>query len=124
MQMTVFPDWQKHAVHQKRRDSGCIPTGFEMILRAAGRTDIDFETFQDDFDLDKDRKPTDAPKNSFGSVAAEIEKVHEDVHFRMKVFPKGQGEAKVRFIEKHVQTKRPILVSGPWSTLTMKTCTS
>lgn len=50
--MSVFPNWQNFAVHQRRSRSGCIPTGYEMILRAAAADGVDFAKFQDDFDLD------------------------------------------------------------------------
>ena len=50
--MSVFPEWEKYAVPQRRQLSGCIPTGYEMLLRAAEVPDIDFDTFQDEFDLD------------------------------------------------------------------------
>ena len=32
---SVFPGWQQFAVHQRRAATGCIPTGYEMLLRAA-----------------------------------------------------------------------------------------
>jgi hypothetical protein len=55
--MSAFPDWQGCIVKQKRRETGCIPTGYEMILRAAGINHVTFDTFQDEFDLDKNLKP-------------------------------------------------------------------
>jgi len=43
----------KNPVHQQCSGTGCIPTAFEILFRAAGKSGINFTTFQDDFDLDK-----------------------------------------------------------------------
>ena len=60
--MSVFPDWEKYAVHQRKPDTGCIPTGYEMLLRAAGIAGIDFQTFQEEFDLDLRRAQGGLPE--------------------------------------------------------------
>jgi hypothetical protein len=79
--MSVFPDWRRFAIPQRRGMTGCIPTGYEMILRAAGAQGIDFDTFQDDFDLEKDL-PLTAPRiNDFGSVAEAVRKKYPSVVF-------------------------------------------
>ena len=52
--MGAFPNWQKFAVHQRRQATGCIPTSYEIILRAAGIQGIDFNSFQDDFDIEEE----------------------------------------------------------------------
>jgi len=44
--MSAFPNWKKFAVVQRRPNSGCIPTGYEMLLRAAKIDNIDYDTFQ------------------------------------------------------------------------------
>jgi hypothetical protein len=61
--VTVFPDWQKYAVPQRYPLTGCIPTGYEIILRARGIDGIDYTTFQERFDLDKDL-PEGAPQGN------------------------------------------------------------
>jgi hypothetical protein len=50
--MPELPGWRNFAVEQRRPATGCIPTGFEMLVRAAGLADVDLSSFQDDFDLD------------------------------------------------------------------------
>jgi hypothetical protein len=68
--MSASPDWQKHAVNQRRPATGCIPTTYEMMLRAANVAGIDFASFQDDFDLDKNGG---APKNHLVSVGKAVQ---------------------------------------------------
>lgn len=102
-------DWKRYAVPQRRPQSGCIPAGFEMLVRAAGLVDVDLESFQDDFDLDKARGPADPPRNNFESVAAAVVFRYPHVVFRRHVFSKGMD--KVAFIESCLAAKRPALVS-------------
>ena len=110
--MSAFPDWKNYIVPQRRPFSGCVPTGFEIILRAAKIEGIDFSTFQDDFDLDKNNIPgTQQPRNNFFSVAAEIKLKYPFVDIGIKVFQKGEGVDKLKFIEKNISEQRPILIS-------------
>lgn len=109
--MTVFPDWQRFAVHQRRSRTGCIPTAYEMFLRAAGAKQIDFDTFQDDFDLDIGLgiKHQMDLRNNFGSVAAAVRQKHPWVHFDQRSF--ASGSEKVAFIDDMLRQKRPVIVS-------------
>ena len=109
--MSVFPDWHLHAVHQRRTETGCIPTGYELILRTVGAQGVDFAAFQDEFDLDCNRKPHEPFLNNFESVAAAVKAKHPEVKFRSASFPKGEGTKKLAFIEQHLRKKRPLLVS-------------
>jgi len=106
----AFPEWEKFAV-QQRFKTGCIPTGYEMLLRAAGAQGIDFETFQDEFDLDKSKKPMERPKNDFVSVADAVRKKYPGVNFKRKCFPQGEGAKKLEFVEDRIAKKWPVLVS-------------
>lgn len=106
--MSVFPDWQKHAVHQRRAQTGCIPACYEMLLRAAGVPGIDLATFQDDFDLDRNGGP---PQNNFHSVADGIQKRYPHVEFCRESFKKGDGKTKLARVEELISQKRPVLVS-------------
>jgi hypothetical protein len=107
--MSAFPEWEKFAVHQKKPKSGCIPTGYEMLLRAAKVETINFDTFQDEFDLDKDRKPEEIPKNDFESVANEIRKKYPAIIFKRIIFV--NGEEKLRFIEDCLSKHQLVLFS-------------
>ncbi len=109
--MSVFPGWQQFAVHQQREKTGCIPTGYEMILRAAGAKGIDFDRFQDDFDLEKDL-PDNAPRvNHFHTVAEAVNAKYPQVQFRHRGFAKDDGAGKLAFIESQLAAGSPILVS-------------
>lgn len=109
--MTVFPNWRQYAVHQRRPQTGCIPTGYEMLLRAAQMPGIDIDTFQDDFDLDRNLQPGQQPSNNFESVAAAVRQRYPHVCFIRRQFPQGSGWEKVRFIEDGLRQQRPVLVS-------------
>ena len=106
---SIFPNWQEYAIRQRRFETGCIPTGYEMILRAVGAENIDFESFQDDFDLDKEIKPGENPRNNFESVANAVQHKYPAIRFRRKAFEKG--EEKLAFVENCLAKRQPILVS-------------
>ena len=108
---SVFPNWKQFAVHQRRPCTGCIPTGYEMLLRAVGAEGIDFPSFQDDFDLDQNLKPGEQPRNNFESVAAEVRKKYPCVNFRRVGFESGRGADKLAFVEQRLANQQPVLVS-------------
>lgn len=108
--MSVFPNWQGFAVHQRRSQSGCIPTGYEMILRAAGAEGVDFSTFQDDFDHDIHLgSGQKEPQNNFSSVATSVRKRYPWVVFEQSSF--ASGAEKVAFIDRMLADKKPVLIS-------------
>lgn len=107
--MGIFTGWEKYAVRQIRPDSGCIPTGYEMLLRAAQVEKINFDSFQDEFDLDKDRKPGETPRNNFVSVANLIRVKYPSVIINIRAFP--SGEEKLKFIEDCLSDHRLVLIS-------------
>ena len=108
--ISVFPNWKSFAVHQRRRLSGCIPTGYEMILRSVSADGVDFTTFQDDFDLDINLgKSQTEPRNDFGSVATAVKKRYPWVSFEQKSF--GSGAEKIAFIDSTLAVQKPLLIS-------------
>jgi hypothetical protein len=106
--MSAFPDWKKFAVHQRRDRTGCIPTGYEILLRAADAKGIDFASFQDEFDLDQHGGQ---PKNNFVSVGDAVKKKYPNVEFTRDSFPKGKGSEKLAKVEELIRNKKPTLVS-------------
>jgi hypothetical protein len=106
--MSAFPNWHKYVVHQKREETGCIPTAYEILLRAASVPNIDFSTFQDDFDLDK---AGGAPKNHFNSVADAIKVKYPQIKFCCESFPKREGGRKLARIEEFIGNQQPVIVS-------------
>ena len=109
--MSAFPDWQKYMVKQKRPATGCISTGFEMILRAAGVKNIDFTTFQDEFDLDQNLKPGEHGRNNFDSVAEAVKAKYPQIQFKKGVYAKGEGSKKLAAVEGMVLSGKPVLIS-------------
>lgn len=105
-----FGDWKRFVVRQ-RRAFGCIPTGYEMLLRMAGLEGVDLDSFQDDFDLDQDLRPGIAARNNFESVAEAVRSKYPHISFRSRAFPVGDGAAKLAFIEDRIVQRQPILVS-------------
>jgi hypothetical protein len=88
--------------------TGCIPTCYEILLRAAGVTGIDYASFQDDFDLDQDGG---APRNHFISVAEEIQRKYPFVEFACDSFTKGDGDKKLARVEDLIFHRKPVIVS-------------
>lgn len=87
-----------------------LPTGYEMILRASVAKGVDFESFQDDFDLDITLGGAQSqPRNHFGSIADEIRKKYPWVEFGWKQF--SSGEEKIRFIDEQLLKQQPVLIS-------------
>lgn len=103
--MNVFPGWEQYIVRQKRQMTGCIPTGYEILLRAAKIDGIDFDRFQDEFDLEF--QGTD--DNHFGSVARAIRQKYPHVNFVNREF--ATGKEKLLFIEQKIADQQPVIVS-------------
>ena len=107
---TVFPGWRQFVVHQRRARSGCIPTGYEMLLRAAKVEGINYERFQDDFDLDINLgRGQTRPQNNFVSVAQRVKEKYPQIVFEQRSFDRG-GE-KIAFIDRCLADQKPVLVS-------------
>ena len=107
---SASPDWKRYVVRQRRPLSGCIPTGYEMLLRAADFEGIDLDSFQDDFDLDQRIAEGVAPRNNFDSVADAVRARYPHLIFKNISF--STGAEKLAFVEGQIAAKRlPILVS-------------
>lgn len=100
--MSVFPDWQRYAVTQRDCETGCIPTSYEMILRARGIKGVNLDTFQDDFDLGP-------ASNHFGSVADAVRLRYPHVDFQWVDFP--DGKSKLEFVEDRLSRKEFTIIS-------------
>ena len=109
--MSVFPDWKKYLIPQRNLRTGCISWGYEIILHAAGIKNVNFDTFQDDFDLDKNLNLGQKSRNHFSTVADAVRQRYPQIEFKRKEFPKGQGFEKVCFIENFLVKQQPILIS-------------
>lgn len=100
----------EYLVPQKYKQSGCITTGYEIILRATKFTDIDFEKFQDEFDFDKNRNPSEPSMNNFQTISSKITNKYPKVQFEIKTF--SNGKLKIDFLKTYFKTSNlPILCS-------------
>lgn len=106
----AFPNWKDFAVRQRRSATGCVPTGYETLLKAAGTTGINYSTFQEDFDLGKD--------NTFENVKNEILGKYPDLNIQIRSFPKGNGTDKALEIERLLGQQTLVLVALPLKALT------
>ena len=108
--MSAFENWANFAVHQRRRRTGCIPTGYGMILRAANVKGIDYATFQDEFDLKANPAAGHLNrKNDFRGVAAAVTLKYDFVEFGHRTF--GSGAEKIALIDDMILKKLPVLLS-------------
>ncbi len=104
--MSAFPEWEKYAVHQRRKATGCIPTSYEILLRSAGAENIDYDSFQDDFDLDRHGGK---PQNHFVPVAESVREKYPFVAFTCESFAKGDGSKKLERVKISSRKSSPSL---------------
>lgn len=109
--MSLFTNWNQFAVHQRRAQTGCVPTCYEMLLRSKNAQGINLATFQDDFDLDVNLPTGVAPVNNFDTVAGAVKFKYPNVIFRRKCFSKGRGADKIAFIRQNLSASNIILLS-------------
>jgi hypothetical protein len=98
--MTQLLDWSKTLVPQ-RHESGCVPTGYEWLIRYLKIQGVNLGTFQEDFDLGQN--------NSFDSVSAKIKSVYPEIKVRVESFSKGVD--KVNRIKSFLEEQKPCLMS-------------
>ena len=98
--MAQLLNWTKTVVPQ-RHESGCIPTGYEWLIRYLKIQGVNLEIFQEDFDLGQD--------NSFDSVSAKIRHVYPTINIKVQSFIKGID--KVNRIKSLLEEQKPCLIS-------------
>jgi hypothetical protein len=98
--MTQLLDWSKTRVLQ-RHESGCVPTGYEWLIRYLKIQGVNLGTFQEDFDLGQG--------NSFDSVSAKIRSIYPTINIQVEKFTKGID--KVNRIKSLLEEQKPCLIS-------------
>lgn len=98
--MTELLNWNNIIVPQ-RNFTGCVPTGYEWLIRYLGIQGVDLATFQEEFDLGQN--------NSFTSIAAKIRNKYPTINIQTQVFPKGID--KVTHIKALIEKQTPCLIS-------------
>ncbi len=102
-------EWENSATTQKEPKTGCIPTGYEFLLKMAGIKNVNYESFQDDFDLNK--RFNDPGAANFKSVADEIKRIYPFINIEIESFSKKEGQKKVDKIKGLIEKDQPVLIS-------------
>jgi hypothetical protein len=98
--MSTLANWNSFTVPQ-RHETGCIPTGYEWLIRYLNIRGVNFSNFQEDFDLGQ--------ANNFTNIAAKIEQIHPFIKIQVKTFAKGAD--KVERIKQLINEQTPCLMS-------------
>jgi hypothetical protein len=90
----VYPNWEIY-VRPQRGQFLCIPTGCEILLRAAKAEDIYptiYDKFQEKFDCRSEKQPNGDPvPNNFDTVPNKIKEKYPDIIFKREAFEKNEG---------------------------------
>jgi len=100
--MIELSHWKDLVVPQKNKVTGCIPASYEWMIKYVGTNGIDFETFQEKFDLKE--------RNSFKNVAAEINEAYPSINIKIKDDFK-RGQEKIEFVRRLLSRDIPCLIS-------------
>ncbi len=92
--------WKDIVVEQRKPDEGCIPTGYEWLIKYHGIQGVNFKTFQDDFNFH--------PNNSFLYVSRMIMAKYPKIKIQVKDFPNGTEE--IKFVRDLIEHDIPCLV--------------
>lgn len=95
--------WQKVVVPQRNKVTGCIPTGYEWMIKYMNIKDVDFSRFQEEFDL--------GVNNSLSAVGEKIMNKYSHVLIEWHAFE--EGEKKLTFIRGLLGKDVPCLISYP-----------
>jgi len=101
-------------VVQRNKKTGCIPSSIEWMLRYLKIEGIDFDGFQEKFDLEiaiqryYENRPD--KKNTGGDVCGEVKKVYPQTSFKCDK-PFKNGEEKLSFIKELIKKGIPVTVS-------------
>jgi len=103
--MTELKNWKNLTVFQRDTELGCIPAGFEWLIRYNGITGGFLDTFQEELNLQ--RKGLGV--NTFETVSNAIMHKYPFIKIVNKSFEKG--EEKIDFIEGLINKNIPCLMS-------------
>jgi len=103
--MPELKNWQEALVVQKDSMFGAIPAGYEWMGRFNKIEGVNFDTFQDDFNL----KAKGEGENNFDAIAQAVENKYPQMKIKRKSFV--EGLEKVDFIRKLIEKNIPCMVS-------------
>lgn len=98
-------DWASHVVHQRDEDLGCIPTGYEWLIRVKAIQGIRLETFQEDFNI----QARGLGSNNFVSIAKAVSEAYPILDFQIQTF--DTGREKRNFLVSQFEKSVPTLLS-------------
>jgi len=94
--MSELSHWRDVIVPQ-RYETGCVPTGYEWLIRYLGIERVELDTFQEDFDLQRVHQGM----NSFASIADRIRSRYPFIDIHIVSF--DQGLEKVRTMKNLIE---------------------
>lgn len=105
--MGELRNWKEITVIQRDPEMGCIPTGFEWLIRHHRTNENCLDTFQEDFNLQ--RKGLDS--NNFSTIAIAIKNKHPLIRIQCKGFKREEGKEKIDFANDLLCKNLPCLLS-------------
>lgn len=103
--MPELLNWNKALVVQRDPILGCIPTGYEWMLRVCDFPEINFDRFQDEFNI----QATGIADNNFHTIAQAVQNRYPVVRIAHRDFQ--NGIEKVEFVKHLVGNGIPCLLS-------------
>jgi hypothetical protein len=95
----------KNVIVPQRHETGCVPTGYEWLIRYLGIEGVELDTFQEDFDLQRAHQGM----NSFVPVADKIRSRYPFINIHTKCF--DHGLEKVEAMKNLIEGDIPCLIS-------------
>ncbi len=103
----ILPNYHEILVIQRQQRTGCIPSGIEWMLKYLKIKSINFDDFQERYDLTLQNKDN----NNFDNVSELIMQDYSYISFSRKMFDPGKGKEKIDFVKDLVSKRTPVLIS-------------
>lgn len=103
--MVDLRNWQRIVVPQQH-EKGCVPTGYEWMIRYLGIQGVNLDTFQEDFNLELKNEG----RNSFRPVAEKIMETYTYISIQIRN-DFADGKEKIDFIEALIEKQIPCIMS-------------
>lgn len=102
--MAELNEWQKALVVQKDGKLGAIVAGYEWMIRFNKVNSVDFDSFQDDFNLHAKGEG----QNTFGSIAKAVEKKYPHISIQHKSI--HYAREKIQFVKDLIDQNIPCMM--------------
>ena len=91
----------------QKYENGCIPAGIEWILRYSKVSNIEFEGFQDEFNLENKK----IALNNFKNVSKAVQEKYPQLKFEISDFDVSEAVKKIEKVKEVVEKNVPPLFS-------------